>query len=181
METCFRYEVYKQIIDLSDVTGEQNAYKVLGVGHTASQSEITARWRALSREFHPDKIKDPAKQREAQERFMEIQQSYEILSNSKTKRKRKNKQSVRDWMPKQRGIIIREDYFMWIVKSTRRERKYCVVFFSTIIFIILFKYDCPITTVIITTIKSCGFCLRGILFIFVNVPNEVINFYFIYV
>ncbi|KAI4469555.1 dnaj subfamily c member 22 [Holotrichia oblita] len=90
------YEVYKQIIDLSDVTGEQNAYKVLGLGPTASQSEITARWRSLSREFHPDKIKDPAKQREAQERFMEIQQAYEILSNIKTKRKRKNKQSVRD-------------------------------------------------------------------------------------
>ncbi|KAK9700536.1 DnaJ domain [Popillia japonica] len=91
-----QYEVYKQIIDLSDVTGEQNAYKVLGVGPTASQSEITARWRSLSREFHPDKIKDPAKQREAQEKFMEIQQAYEIISNIKTKRKRKNKQSVRD-------------------------------------------------------------------------------------
>ncbi|KRT80832.1 Chaperone [Oryctes borbonicus] len=90
------YEVYKQIIDLSDVTGEQNAYKVLGVTPTASQSEITGRWRSLSREYHPDKIKDPAKQREAQERFMEIQQAYEIISKIKTKRKRKNKQSVED-------------------------------------------------------------------------------------
>ncbi|XP_022903352.1 dnaJ homolog subfamily C member 22 [Onthophagus taurus] len=88
------YEIYKQIIDLSDVNGEQNAYKVLGLGPTASQSEITAKWRALSREFHPDKIKDPAKQREAQEKFMEIQQAYEILSNIKTKRKRKNNKSV---------------------------------------------------------------------------------------
>lgn len=92
----FRYEIWKQIIDLSDPQGEQNSYKVLGVGPTSTQSEITARWRALSREYHPDKVKDPDKQREAQERFMEIQQAYEILSNIKSKRSRKNKKSVRD-------------------------------------------------------------------------------------
>lgn len=88
------YEIWKQIIDLSDPQGEQNAYKVLGLGPHASQSEITAKWRSLSREFHPDKVKDPSKVREAQEKFMEIQQAYEILSNIKTKRKRKNKKSV---------------------------------------------------------------------------------------
>ncbi|XP_018569722.1 dnaJ homolog subfamily C member 22 [Anoplophora glabripennis] len=90
------YEIWKQIIDLSDPQGEQNAYRVLGVSPTASQSEITAKWRGLSREFHPDKVKDPDKQRSAQERFMEIQQAYEILSNIKSKRKRKNKKSVRE-------------------------------------------------------------------------------------
>lgn len=89
----FRYEIWKQVIDLSDVNGEQNAYKILGLSPTASQSEITSRWRSLSREWHPDKVKDPAHQGEAQEKFMEIQQAYEILSNIKTKRKRRNKQS----------------------------------------------------------------------------------------
>ena len=99
-----RYEIWKQIIDLSDVNGEQNAYKVLDLSPTASQSEITSRWRALSREHHPDKFKDPVQQRVAQEKFMEIQQAYEILSNIKTKRKRKNKKSVEwfqyDWLEK---------------------------------------------------------------------------------
>jgi len=88
------YEIWKQIIDLSDVQGEQNAYKVLNVSPTASQSEITSAWRKLSRENHPDKVKDPELSRAAQERFMEIQQAYEILSKIKSKRKRKNKQSV---------------------------------------------------------------------------------------
>lgn len=88
------YEIWKQIIDLSDVQGEQNAYKVLGLSPTASQSEITSRWRALSREWHPDKVKDPSLQRAAQEKFMDIQQAYEILSNIKTKRTRKNKKSA---------------------------------------------------------------------------------------
>ncbi|KAH1008730.1 dnaJ homolog subfamily C member 22 isoform X2 [Dendroctonus ponderosae] len=90
------YEIWKAVITLSDPQGEQNAYRVLGVSPTASQQEITTRWRALSRENHPDKVKDPEKQRDAQDKFMEIQQAYEILSNIKNKRNRRNKQSVRD-------------------------------------------------------------------------------------
>ncbi|PZC79763.1 hypothetical protein B5X24_HaOG215854 [Helicoverpa armigera] len=85
------YEVWKQIIDLSDPHGEQNAYKVLGVDRDASQQEITSTWRKLSREHHPDKVKDEKERRAAQERFMEIQQAYEILSNSKHRRNRRNK------------------------------------------------------------------------------------------
>lgn len=85
------YEVWKQIIDLSDPHGEQNAYKVLGIGPDATQQEITSTWRKLSRENHPDKVKDEKDRRAAQERFMEIQQAYEILSNSKHKRNRRNK------------------------------------------------------------------------------------------
>lgn len=76
--------------------GEQNAYKVLDLPQSASQAEITSKWRKLSREFHPDKVKDPDQQRAAQETFMEIQQAYEILSNSKTRRQKRNKQSNTD-------------------------------------------------------------------------------------
>lgn len=64
---------------------------MLGVLPTASQSEITSTWRALSKENHPDKVKDDSKKREAQVRFMEIQQAYEVLSKIKSKRRRKNK------------------------------------------------------------------------------------------
>ncbi|XP_035433234.2 dnaJ homolog subfamily C member 22 isoform X2 [Spodoptera frugiperda] len=90
------YEVWKQIIDLSDPHGEQNAYRVLGVNRDSSQSEITSVWRKLSRENHPDKVKDEAERRAAQERFMEIQQAYEILSNSKHRRNRRNKKDNSD-------------------------------------------------------------------------------------
>lgn len=90
------YEIWKQIIDMSDPHGENNAYKVLGLSPDASQTEITARWRKMSRESHPDKVKDPSLQRAAQEKFMEIQQAYEILSNVKNKRNRKNKRSNSD-------------------------------------------------------------------------------------
>lgn len=73
-------------------------WQVLGVPNGASQQEITAKWRALSREFHPDKTKDPSLKQTAQEKFMEIQQAYEILSNIKYKRSRKNKKYNPDWI-----------------------------------------------------------------------------------
>lgn len=84
-------EIWRQIIESIDADGEQNAYKVLGLGPTATQSEITSVWRKMSREFHPDKVKDESLRREAQEKFMEIQQAYEVLSKIKSKRRSKNK------------------------------------------------------------------------------------------
>lgn len=92
----FRYEIWKQIIELSDPQGEQNAYKILGVGPTASQTEITSKFRALSRIYHPDKVKDPNLRREAEEKFMEIKQAYDTLSNIKKRRLGQNRKSVWD-------------------------------------------------------------------------------------
>lgn len=85
-------ETWKQIVDQLDVGGEQNAYKVLGLSMTATQSEVKTKWRKLSLENHPDKVKDENKRKEAEQRFMEIQQAYELLSKTKTKRRQKNKQ-----------------------------------------------------------------------------------------
>jgi len=86
-------EIWRQIIDSMDADGEQNAYRVLGVSATASQSEIKSMWKKLSLENHPDKIKDHNQKEAAQQRFMEIQQAYEILSKIKSKRRSKNKKS----------------------------------------------------------------------------------------
>jgi DnaJ family protein C protein 22 len=69
---------------------------VLGVSSGASQQEITAKWRALSREFHPDKTMDSNLKQAAQEKFVEIQQAYEILSNIKHKRNQRNKKYNQD-------------------------------------------------------------------------------------
>lgn len=85
------YETWKQIVDQMDVDGEQNAYKVLGVSPTTPQSEITSIWRKMSRENHPDKIKDENQRKMAQDRFMEIQQAYEVISKIKNKRRQRNK------------------------------------------------------------------------------------------
>lgn len=86
------YETWKQIVELMDVDGEKNAYKVLDLSPTSTQSEVTAKWRKLSRENHPDKVKEESLRRVAQEKFMEIQQAYEILSKAKNKRMQRNQQ-----------------------------------------------------------------------------------------
>uniref|UniRef100_A0A182PCT1 DnaJ homolog subfamily C member 22 n=1 Tax=Anopheles epiroticus TaxID=199890 RepID=A0A182PCT1_9DIPT len=86
-------EVWKQIVDSLDADGEQNAYKVLGISATASQHEINTLCRTLSKESHPDKVKDESKRRAAEERFMEIQQACQALSKTRKKRRQRNKKS----------------------------------------------------------------------------------------
>lgn len=65
-------------------------FQVLGLNANATQQEITSRYRKLSREWHPDKHKDPESKKEAQERFIDIQQAYEILSKIKSQRVAQN-------------------------------------------------------------------------------------------
>ena len=52
-------------------------YKVLGVSKSASVDELKRAYRKLAVEFHPDKNKS----KEAEEKFKEINQAYEVLSN----------------------------------------------------------------------------------------------------
>lgn len=67
---------------------------MLGLSQTASQSEVTAKWRSLSKEHHPDKVKGTDEERRAaQEKFMEIQSAYEILSSTKNRRTKKNRRA----------------------------------------------------------------------------------------
>lgn len=52
-------------------------YEVLGVGRTASQDELKKAFRRLAREYHPDVNKSP----DAHERFQEINEAYQVLSD----------------------------------------------------------------------------------------------------
>jgi curved DNA-binding protein len=56
-------------------------YEVLGVQPTASQDEIQAAYRRLSRTYHPDVNKDPG----AEERFKEVGQAYSVLSDPESR------------------------------------------------------------------------------------------------
>nr|XP_055040455.1 dnaJ homolog subfamily C member 16 isoform X2 [Misgurnus anguillicaudatus] len=56
---------------------EFDPYKVLGVSRHASQAEIKKVYKTLAREWHPDKNKNPG----AEDMFIKITKSYEILSN----------------------------------------------------------------------------------------------------
>lgn len=85
-------EVWKMFMEALDPQGEANALRVLNVSATAPQEDITAAYRRLSREWHPDRIKDAVRKQEAQEKFIEIQKAYETLSSLKVRRIKRNKE-----------------------------------------------------------------------------------------
>jgi curved DNA-binding protein len=58
-------------------------YQALGVSRTASQDEIQRAYRKLARTYHPDINKDP----EAEERFKEISEAYDVLSDPESRRR----------------------------------------------------------------------------------------------
>jgi molecular chaperone DnaJ len=53
-------------------------YEVLGVQRTATEAEVKKAFRSLARELHPDVSDDP----DAEERFKEVVEAYEVLSNA---------------------------------------------------------------------------------------------------
>lgn len=60
-----------------------NPYKSLGVKKTASQGEVKKAYKKLAMEWHPDRNKSP----EAEERFLEINRAYGLLSTPEKRRK----------------------------------------------------------------------------------------------
>jgi curved DNA-binding protein len=58
-------------------------YEVLGVGRDAKPDEIQRAYRKLARTYHPDVNKDPA----AEERFKEISEAYDVLSDPETRKR----------------------------------------------------------------------------------------------
>jgi molecular chaperone DnaJ len=62
-------------------TTERDYYELLGVTRDASEAEIKRAFRGLARELHPDVSEAP----DAEERFREIVEAYEVLSKSETR------------------------------------------------------------------------------------------------
>lgn len=62
-------------------TAERDYYEILGVDRGASDDEIKKAFRRLARELHPDVSDAP----DAQERFRQVAEAYEVLSNPETR------------------------------------------------------------------------------------------------
>jgi molecular chaperone DnaJ len=62
-------------------TTNRDYYEVLGVARDADEQAIKKAFRRLARELHPDVSEHP----EAEERFREVTEAYEVLSSSETR------------------------------------------------------------------------------------------------
>src|SRR5436189_5231805 len=62
-------------------TTERDYYELLGVSRDASEADIKRAFRRLARELHPDVSEAP----DAQERFREVVEAYEVLSKRETR------------------------------------------------------------------------------------------------
>lgn len=61
---------------------KRDYYEVLGVAKTASADEIKKAYRKLAMKYHPDVNKDPG----AEDKFKEINEAYEVLSDEQKRR-----------------------------------------------------------------------------------------------
>lgn len=62
---------------------KRDYYEILGVTRSASEAELKSAYRKLALKWHPDRNKEPG----AEAKFKEINEAYEVLSNSDKKAK----------------------------------------------------------------------------------------------
>jgi len=65
------------------MAARRDFYDALGVPRSASRDEIQQAYRKLARRYHPDVNKEPS----AEERFKEISEAYDVLSDPDTRRR----------------------------------------------------------------------------------------------
>jgi molecular chaperone DnaJ len=62
---------------------KQDYYEVLGVSRNASDAEIKKEFRRLAKQYHPDRNREP----EAEDKFKEINEAYQVLSDPEKRRR----------------------------------------------------------------------------------------------
>jgi tetratricopeptide (TPR) repeat protein len=61
-------------------------YAILGVSRNATNTEIRDAYLKLARDTHPDKVRDPAERKKAEDVFKNVTAAYDTLSRDRTRR-----------------------------------------------------------------------------------------------
>lgn len=65
------------------MANKRDYYEVLGLSKGCSEDDIKSAYRKLAKKYHPDLNKEPG----AEEKFKEVQEAYEVLSDSSKRAK----------------------------------------------------------------------------------------------
>ena len=74
---------------------KRDYYEVLGVEKTATADEIKKAYRKLAKKYHPDANSD--NKEEAEKKFKEIAEAYEVLSDDTKRKQYDNFRTCRNW------------------------------------------------------------------------------------
>lgn len=67
--------------------GKRDYYETLGVERTASDDELKKAFRKLARQYHPDLQTGDAHKKTGEEKFKEVTEAYEVLSDAEKRRR----------------------------------------------------------------------------------------------
>lgn len=67
------------------VAANRDPYQVLGLGPSATQSQIKQSYRKLCLKYHPDKNRDNPKRKEFESKFKDVQDAYERIGTAKSR------------------------------------------------------------------------------------------------
>lgn len=88
----------------------KNYYQVLGLKQDVGQEEIKRAFRRMASLYHPDH--NPQNPKEAEEKFKEINQAYEVLSDEARRRQYDRLIRIQQRRP-QRREVTKEDFLNW--------------------------------------------------------------------
>ncbi len=79
------------------MTSRKDYYSILGVPKGASDDDIKQAYRRLASKLHPDKITDEKEKKIAEEKFKEVKEAYETLSDVVRRQKYDGQSSAFSW------------------------------------------------------------------------------------
>uniref|UniRef100_A0A383VTQ7 J domain-containing protein n=1 Tax=Tetradesmus obliquus TaxID=3088 RepID=A0A383VTQ7_TETOB len=75
------HQLYREAEKQLKISKRKDYYKILNVDKQASPRDIKKAYKALARQYHPDKVHSSKEKAENEEKFKEIAEAYEVLND----------------------------------------------------------------------------------------------------